>query len=216
MYLPRPSKEVEAESVAFVVASAHGMSTGDYSFPYVASWAGEDGAKAVQATQLRVARAARQIIEASPAPHAVGGKVPGVEAAITAAQSRRAELEARLVAHTHRRPGRGDGVMPDRSQTPMETPPTLTLVQLPDPVVERLGHRPGSPYVELVWLGVLGPSTTFAWQRLARQAVAVPCGNLDVADLSLSLGLGEGLGRNAMMSRTLARLVAFDVARASR
>jgi hypothetical protein len=103
--------------------------------------------------------------------------------------------------------------MPDRSQTPMETPPILTLVGLPDPVVERLGHRPGSPYVELVWLGVLGPSTTFAWQRLARQAVAVPCGNLDVADLSLSLGLGEGLGRNAMMSRTLARLVAFDVAR---
>jgi hypothetical protein len=41
MYLPRPSKEVEAESVAYVVASAHGMSTGDYSFPYVASWAGE-------------------------------------------------------------------------------------------------------------------------------------------------------------------------------
>jgi len=103
--------------------------------------------------------------------------------------------------------------MPDRSQTPMETPPILTLVGLPDPVVERLGHRPGSPYVELVWLGILGPSTTFAWQRLARQAVAVPCGNLDVADLSLSLGLGEGLGRNAMISRTLSRLVAFDVAR---
>jgi len=103
--------------------------------------------------------------------------------------------------------------MPDRSQTPMETPPILTLVGLPDPVVERLGHRPGSPYVELVWLGILGPSTTFAWQRLARQAVAVPCGNLDVADLSLSLGLGEGLGRNAMVTRTLARLVAFDAAR---
>jgi hypothetical protein len=98
MYLPRPSKEVEAESVAYVVASAHGMSTGDYSFPYVASWAGEDGARAVQATQLRVARAARQIIKASPAPHAAGGKVQGAEAAITAAQSRRAELEARMVA----------------------------------------------------------------------------------------------------------------------
>jgi hypothetical protein len=98
MYLPRPSKEVEAESVAFVVASAHGMSTGDYSFPYVASWAGEDGARAVQATQLRVARAARQVIEASPAPHAAGGRVPGAEAAVTAAQARRAELEVRLVA----------------------------------------------------------------------------------------------------------------------
>ena len=103
--------------------------------------------------------------------------------------------------------------MPGYLQAPTETPPTLTVVAFPDPVVERFGHRPGSPYVEFVWLGILGPSTTFAWQRLARQAVAVPCGNLDVADLSLSLGLGEGLGRNAMMSRTLSRLVAFDVAR---
>jgi hypothetical protein len=38
--------------------------------------------------------------------------------------------------------------MPDRAQTLLETPPTLRLVPLPDPVVERLGHRPGSPYVE--------------------------------------------------------------------
>lgn len=97
MYLPRPLKEVEAESVAYVVASAHGMATGDYSFPYVASWAGENGAKAVQATQVRVAKAARQIIESSSAPHSGGGRVPGVEAAISAAQARRAELEARLV-----------------------------------------------------------------------------------------------------------------------
>ena len=99
MYLPRPLKEVEAESVAYVVASAHGMATGDYSFPYVASWAGEAGAKAVQATQLHVAKAARQIIESSSAPHTGGGRVPGVEAAISAAQARRAELEARLGRH---------------------------------------------------------------------------------------------------------------------
>jgi hypothetical protein len=103
--------------------------------------------------------------------------------------------------------------MPDRAQTLLETPPILRLVPLPDPVVERLGHRPGSPYVEFVWLGILGPSTTFAWQRLARQATAISSSNLDVADFSLSLGLGEGLGRNAMVSRTLARLVAFDAAR---
>jgi hypothetical protein len=97
MYLPRPLKEVEAESVAYVVASAHGMPTGDYSFPYVASWAGENVAKAVQATQLRVAKTARQLIESSSAPHTGGGRVPGVEAAISAAQARRAVLEARLV-----------------------------------------------------------------------------------------------------------------------
>ena len=88
-YLPRATKEVEAESVAYVVAATHGMYSDGYSFPYVAAWAGEDGAKAVVATQGRVATAARQIIEASPAPHLSGGKAPGVEAAIAAARSAR-------------------------------------------------------------------------------------------------------------------------------
>jgi hypothetical protein len=41
----------------------------------------------------------------------------------------------------------------------------------------------------------------------------MPTSTLDATDLSVSLGLGENLGRNAMMSRTLARLVAFDGAR---
>ena len=100
--------------------------------------------------------------------------------------------------------------MPDYLQTLIETPPALTIVPFPDPVVERLGHRPGSPYVELVWLGVLGPSTTLMWQRLARQAIAMPTSTLDTTDLAVSLGLGENLGRNSQMSRTLARLVAFD------
>ncbi|MHB1533091.1 MAG: ArdC family protein [Acidimicrobiales bacterium] len=99
-YLPRPVKEVEAESVAYVVASVHGMPTDDYSFPYVAGWAGEDGAKAVAATQSRVATAARRIIEASPAPHLGGGRPPGVEVAVAAAQARREGLGARLGAST--------------------------------------------------------------------------------------------------------------------
>ena len=101
-------------------------------------------------------------------------------------------------------------MMPRYPQAPTETPPTLTLVRFPDPVVERFGHRPGSPYVEFVWLGILGPSTTLAWQRLARQAAAIPSSRIDVTDLSVSLGLGQSLGRNATMSRTLARLVSFN------
>ncbi len=80
-FLPRPLKEVEAESVAFVVASAHGMATDDYSFPYVAGWAGDDPVAAIQTTQRRVAHAARTILEASPAEHGLGGKVPGADLA---------------------------------------------------------------------------------------------------------------------------------------
>jgi len=83
-FLPRALKEVEAESVAFVVAASHGMATDEYSFPYVATWAGEDGVRAVQATQARVAQAAGRIIEASTAAHVEGGRPPG--AAAVAAQ----------------------------------------------------------------------------------------------------------------------------------
>lgn len=69
----RGAREVEAESVAFVVAEAHGLATGDYTFPYVAVWAGQDGTQLVKTAASRVAAAAREIIAASPVPHSVGG-----------------------------------------------------------------------------------------------------------------------------------------------
>jgi hypothetical protein len=97
-FLPRPLKEVEAESVAYVVASTHGMATGDYSFPYVAAWAGAEGAKAIQATQARVATAARLIIEVSPAPHGLGGRPPGFAEAVATSEARRADLNNRFEA----------------------------------------------------------------------------------------------------------------------
>ncbi len=93
--LPRARKEVEAESVAFVVAHAHGMATDEYSFPYVASWAaqGEDVAREIAATQRRVHEAATAILEVSPAPHDTGGRVPGVEAAVEARRHTRQATE---------------------------------------------------------------------------------------------------------------------------
>lgn len=91
-YLPRARKEVEAESVAFVVAAAHGMATDGYSFPYVAAWAADatDPAGEVRATQARVAQAARTILELSPADHLAGGRVPGAEQAVEKAKAERA------------------------------------------------------------------------------------------------------------------------------
>ena len=133
MYLPRPLKEVEAESVAYVVASVHGMPTDDYSFPYVAAWAGEDGANAVQATQARVATAARQLIDASPAAHTTGGKVPGVQAAIAAAQQRRSELEVRLAPAVRARASRGGGVMPRLPADPDRNPTSSHNCPVPRP-----------------------------------------------------------------------------------
>ena len=93
--ISRNRKEVEAESIAFVVAAAHGMPTDGYSFPYVAGWAGDDPAKAIAQTQARVSKAAKAILEVSPALFVSGGRVPGVENAVERArQQREAERQA--------------------------------------------------------------------------------------------------------------------------
>ncbi|MGC9156490.1 MAG: DUF6782 family putative metallopeptidase, partial [Ferrimicrobium sp.] len=88
--LERSRQEVEAESTAFIVAAAHGMASDDYSFPYIAAWAGLDPVKSIAQTQARVSSAARLILEASPAPKIPGGRVPGVEEAIARKSNERA------------------------------------------------------------------------------------------------------------------------------
>lgn len=61
--------EVEAESVAYLIAAVHGLDTSAYTFPYVAGWAGSVDAVApdrvVHATAQRVLGAARQILTAT-------------------------------------------------------------------------------------------------------------------------------------------------------
>lgn len=72
--LCRGEKEVEAESVAFLVANAHGLDTSDYTFAYVASWASnalqqaEEGttlAEIIAKTGQRVVKAAHTILDAT-------------------------------------------------------------------------------------------------------------------------------------------------------
>lgn len=89
---PRHVREVEAESVAYVVASVHGMATDSYSFPYVAGWAGAGGVEVLQASMSRIAQATKEVIAASPAEHGPGGRVPGAERAVE-----RAQLSAELL-----------------------------------------------------------------------------------------------------------------------
>lgn len=57
------TREVEAESVAYVVAGAHGLDTGEYSFGYVAGWAGGT-TEAIKATAARVQGAAHALLDA--------------------------------------------------------------------------------------------------------------------------------------------------------
>jgi hypothetical protein len=95
--------------------------------------------------------------------------------------------------------------------TPKEPlPARLHVAALPDPHHHNRGHRPGSAYVEAVYLGHLGPTATWLWQRLARTATARPATIVDTTDLAVSLGLGHGLGANAPLARTIGRLERFD------
>ncbi len=65
----------------------------------------------------------------------------------------------------------------------------------------------------LCWLPVVGPSGTWAYRRLV-SALAANKGayDQDLAELAHWLGLGAGVSPNAPVSRTLLRLVRFDLA----
>ena len=62
--MTRGEKELEAESVAFIVGKELGLDTGDYSFGYVASWAqgGDKALEALKASAARIHDAAKQVI----------------------------------------------------------------------------------------------------------------------------------------------------------
>ena len=61
----RSAMEVEAESVAFVVCKVLGVETGNYSFPYVASWAGDEDAESmVLKSGQKIVRATNVILDA--------------------------------------------------------------------------------------------------------------------------------------------------------
>lgn len=85
-----------------------------------------------------------------------------------------------------------------------DNPARLNLIAWHDPLVDQHGHWPGAAYVEEVWLSLLGPAALCAWQRLGRMVAATPATTMDLVDLAASLGLGQGLGRTAPISHTLA------------
>jgi hypothetical protein len=98
---------------------------------------------------------------------------------------------------------------------PEETfPPSRFIVRRwIDPVVEGRGFPVNSVYTETVILPILGPSTTFCLRRLGAWAAVEPAGmTVDTRQLARDLGLGDGLGRNSPIARTLERLCQFGMA----
>jgi hypothetical protein len=96
-----------------------------------------------------------------------------------------------------------------------ETTPvtTLSVRPWPDRVIDALGHDPRSRYVELFWLGILGPSTTWLMRRLAAGLEESPSGfDLDLGETAKTLGLGSRAGRHSPFLRALVRCCQFDLA----
>jgi len=84
----RGVREVEAESVAYLIGAAHGMDTSAYTLPYVAAWAGgADPAATVRATAERVVRTARGVLDALGTDHGLGGQPPGVDRLLDAREA---------------------------------------------------------------------------------------------------------------------------------
>jgi hypothetical protein len=92
--------------------------------------------------------------------------------------------------------------------------PTLRIVQWVDPVADPHGMHPCSRYVELYWLGIIGPSTTWLLRRL-NYGLEVHGNEYDLhlPETARALGLGDKMGKNSPFRRALARLITFELAR---
>lgn len=92
---------------------------------------------------------------------------------------------------------------------------STTLIVRPwiDPLVDSIGHPPDGRYVELFWLGILGPTTTWLVRRMASGLDVYPDGyELDLAETAAALGLSLVPGRHGPFTRALERSVLFGVA----
>lgn len=96
----------------------------------------------------------------------------------------------------------------------IDLPTQLVVIAYHDPAVERDGFGQDSEYLEC-WLGVVGPSVAWMWKKLSRLAIEheAEAVMIETADLLTSIGLGRGLRRNSPGARTVARMVAFDLAK---
>lgn len=79
----RGIREVEAESVALMIGAAHGMTTDDYTIPYVSTWAAraddKEPTQIVQATGERVRKTALAILDQLDTPQLGDGTPTGLE-----------------------------------------------------------------------------------------------------------------------------------------
>lgn len=90
----------------------------------------------------------------------------------------------------------------------------LTVIRFCDPLVDEMGHRVDSRYVETYWLPIIGPASVLAARRLAAWLEASDDGEvvLPLEAFGRSLGLSGHVTRSAPVVRTLRRLADFGLA----
>ncbi|MHB1709779.1 MAG: hypothetical protein ACYCV7_00015 [Acidimicrobiales bacterium] len=107
-----------------------------------------------------------------------------------------------------------DGAPDPAPRPPARTIDNLRVVPWLDPIADPHGVHPCSRYVELYWLGILGPSSTWLLRRLSYGLEINPGGfDLQLSETARSLGLGDRMGKNAPFRRSLQRLATFELAR---
>ncbi|MFM8858404.1 MAG: hypothetical protein ACKOI2_14635 [Actinomycetota bacterium] len=91
---------------------------------------------------------------------------------------------------------------------------TIEVSRWRDTVVERVGFDACGDYLELFWLPVIGPTSTWLLRRLAVMVVLHPDGfPLDNTALAQSLGLGPNTSSQSSLVRSLQRLSIFGLVR---
>ncbi|HSM64749.1 MAG TPA: hypothetical protein VK860_00445 [Ilumatobacteraceae bacterium] len=92
-------------------------------------------------------------------------------------------------------------------------PAHLSVVPWIDPVVDEAGFDPRSRYVEMFWLGILGPTATWLIRRLAAGLDESPHGyELDLHTTARAMGLSYNPARSSPFSKALQRCVMFGLA----
>jgi hypothetical protein len=93
-------------------------------------------------------------------------------------------------------------------------PSVLSVTLWSDPFVDRVGFPVRGPYLELVWLPVVGPSVAWGMRCLHGWATLSPEGAEVLLDeLAEAIGLpGAATAKTAPVQRTLGRMVRFGLA----
>lgn len=92
-------------------------------------------------------------------------------------------------------------------------PEAVAVRRLADPVIERIGFPVTHPYVERLWLPILGPASVCLLRNVGARLANTTSVEIVLAELAESIGLSRSsAGRYAPVQKTLRRLTQFGMA----